>query len=491
MPAVATIAVSVTARIKKFIKGLKRGIRAMSNFATKIRRIARAAAKFGSVLTAVSVGAITLFIRQSFKLLDALAKTADRLGLTVDQLRGLERAAELTGTQVEQFRKAIANMVRNVDEAARGTGEAKAALGELNIDLARLARLDPAEQFLALSRAFRDLPSQTRKLALAADIFTLRGTKLLNLLDLGPKRIREMLKESKRLFGSFSRFDLSRIEAANDAIADMGRALRGIADTLAITFAPALKTIADKIADIFVDFRTKLITDIIPAVRKFVISIANEIGKIIHNIRIEFNSFLGELTQGIATLLDVIAEGVGILVNFEAMNKIFSLSNKLAAFGIRRKAMATRLQEQGAPLLGDRLKNIFIRINQEAARSFVSNILGDLRNNIRARLDKIKRAFDIDVGGAVKTIDIQAINRFKKLVRSFLPGTFMTFRRTPQEEKQSISFQQVALSRTFLPGLSALQKREQLVRDPQLAQVIRIAKEGNRILKDGIVGVAG
>jgi hypothetical protein len=267
--ATASIAVSVKARTRDFNRKLKQSGRNVETFGARVRRLARGIAKFGTAITAVAAGGMAIFIKQSFSTLDALAKTSDRLGITADKLRGFERAAELSGSTIEVFRKGIQNMSKNIAEAASGTGEAKDTLAALRLDAAKLVRLKPDEVFLRISKAIKGMPSQIQKIGAMSDIFGMRGISLLNMIELGDKRLRAMLETSVRLSGSFSRLDLSAIERANDAIADMRRAFRGIIDTLAVQFADPLTAIAEKLTDWLVGVRRALF-DSLPGIGNFI-----------------------------------------------------------------------------------------------------------------------------------------------------------------------------------------------------------------------------
>ncbi|NIO43792.1 MAG: hypothetical protein GTO41_28720, partial [Burkholderiales bacterium] len=197
----ASLGVSLVARTaqwRKAIKGMQTSLRA---FGDSVRRVARKVAMFGTALTALATGAVALMVKRSFEMLDALGKTADRIGISVNALRGLERAAERTGADVEMLRKGLTMMMRNVADAAQGIGEAKQALELLRLDAKKLMTLKPDEMFLRIAGALEKVRTRTAKIGIMADIFGMRAVKLLNLADQGEERIRGMLKTAERLYG--------------------------------------------------------------------------------------------------------------------------------------------------------------------------------------------------------------------------------------------------------------------------------------------------
>jgi len=119
--------------------------KSIQNAASKTRKrvneLTPAFVKFGAGAATAAAGALAAFTRMSMISIDNLGKTADKLGTTTETLAGLQHAAELTGVSTETMNMALQRMTRRVAEAAVGTGEAKGALEELNIDAAQLVKL--------------------------------------------------------------------------------------------------------------------------------------------------------------------------------------------------------------------------------------------------------------------------------------------------------------------------------------------------------------
>ena len=94
-----------------------------------------------AIASAVGIGGIGLMIQQSLKATDALAKTATRIGTTTEALSKLHFAADLTGVSTDTMNMALQRFTRRTSEAARGTGEARGALRDLNLNAEHLLRL--------------------------------------------------------------------------------------------------------------------------------------------------------------------------------------------------------------------------------------------------------------------------------------------------------------------------------------------------------------
>ena len=88
----------------------------------------------GAAATAAA-GAVALFTKSNVNALDTLGKTASKLGVNVEFLQQMRFAAEQTGIETRTLDMGLQRFIRRVAEAAKGTGEAKAALQQLGIDV--------------------------------------------------------------------------------------------------------------------------------------------------------------------------------------------------------------------------------------------------------------------------------------------------------------------------------------------------------------------
>ncbi len=424
---VASLAVSIVARTDKFRKGMRRATRILKKFGASVRSMALKVAKFGSVLAGVAVGGLALFIKQSFAGLDVLAKTSDKLGIQIDQLRGLERAMELTGGSAEQFRKSIIAMSKNINEAAQGTGEAIQAFEDLGLKAEDLVGLSPDKALVKILKKLDLIPGSIRRIGIAADIFGARsGTALLNLAALGPK-LKLTIAGASRLFGKFTRVQLNAVERANDAIGDMFRSLRGIADRLAVEIAPVVEQIAFALTDAFVEFRKNLTSTILPAVKKFFVQGANFADLFFATLKVD----IADLK--IATLT-TIAEVLAALRR--DTTPILKIRERVKFRALRGRDRLDMLASGRLPLLGDRLaKRLGVFIDKAAAKFQEGQ--ADREKRREAFMDKLR----------VRTPS------------AALAGAGGIANRVGQ-------FQSIDLSRQSLRNFPG-QKREQIVKDPE------------------------
>lgn len=223
----------------KSVRSLKALKRSFSNVGKGVRRL------HGALIGIAAAGGIGLLIKRSIEAGDALAKTADKLGLTTEALAGLQHAGELTGIAVNTTNMAIQRMVRRLAEAAQGMGEAQGALKELGLDAQELADLTPDEAFIKIAGAMKKVRSEADKVRLSFKLFDSEGVALKNTLALGEAGLRAAAVEARELGIAISRVDAAKLEDANDAILKMKQSFSGLVTQLAIKLAPIIKEVTD------------------------------------------------------------------------------------------------------------------------------------------------------------------------------------------------------------------------------------------------------
>ena len=259
MATIGKLAVSVTARTKSFRKGLGRARGSLLSFAAGVKRVAIRAVKFGAVLTGAAAAALSLLVRREFQAIDATAKFADEVGLSIKTMMGLQHAAAITGTKHEMLKKGLQRMVRVVGESEQGYGTALNGLAALGLKAEELGKLNTEQIFLRLSDAISGIKSPTKKAAAGYAIFGRQAQELMTLLNTGSKGLRDLIEENERLEGSFGRIDASRVEAANDAIERTGVTIRGMIRHIAVGLAPFVRRVADMLTSGFIIAREKLL----------------------------------------------------------------------------------------------------------------------------------------------------------------------------------------------------------------------------------------
>lgn len=307
---------NVNKKLQKVANATRGVRRAFASMASKAGKGLRSVGSFASgvvkklgLLGLAGAGAFGLVVRSSLNATDALGKTARKIGTTAGDLAKLRYAADLTGVSTQTMDMALQRFTRRTAEAARGTGEAKGALRELEIDARQLLKLPLAEQMTVLADAFEGVKNPADKVRIAMKLFDSEGVALVNTLGLGKDALIEMMGEAEGLGIVLSQEAVQGVEDANDSITRLRTLIRGFRDQTIAKLAPALQTVIDKFVNLgkeaaggdFENIGTVIANKIIEGFRAIVIvfqDLLNNMGEIAHQIkRIYRNIFSSEETR--------------------------------------------------------------------------------------------------------------------------------------------------------------------------------------------------
>ena len=276
MPVIGELATLVTAKTAPFERGMRKSRRETKDTAGVMRSLgskmpqmigAPMMALASGPMAAVAAGAATVAVgflkakqaaeafvgqvKEQFVEIDRIAKAAATLDIDASVFAALERGADRAGVSMSQLETGLQAFSKRIGEVATlGTGEAKKGLDALGLSAAELLRLPFDKRLAIVADRLGSMETQSERAAVAATLFGRAGQgPLLNFLNQGGDSIRAMRGELERLGVSFDSVEAAKVEAANDAIADLKLSLTGFARSAAIVVAPAIKELADKGTD--------------------------------------------------------------------------------------------------------------------------------------------------------------------------------------------------------------------------------------------------
>tara|TARA_R110001583_G_scaffold21308_3_gene80878 strand:+ start:26217 stop:28046 length:1830 start_codon:yes stop_codon:yes gene_type:complete len=272
MATLSTLVINVKGNSAHLQKELSKASKKAKAFAKKVRANSEKVVK--SLGTIGTVGAVALgaIYKQSSANIDALAKQADKLGMTTRALGGLQHAADLTGVSSKALNKGLLDMTVKVQDAAKGTGEAKEAIKELGLNAQVLAKMSPDQQFKKIAEAMKGVEHHGNKVAIAYDLFGAKGTDLINTLALGEAGLNKTAKEADALGISLNRVDASKVEAANDSLTKSAGVFTGIGNSITIGLSPYVNALSDEFYNSalevggFGEFTTKALNAVVESV---------------------------------------------------------------------------------------------------------------------------------------------------------------------------------------------------------------------------------
>jgi len=208
-------------------QGLTGMVRGVSDRLTDLNHSASAATSgiksFAEALgVAVGGGSIVAVFKAIVNQLDDMADSAQKVGLTVEQLSALAHAADSSGVSFENLQNGLQKFAKRLAESATGTDKASKLMRALGID----ASQGTLPAFERLADVFASTEDGAAKVAASAELIGQRmGPELIPLLNSGSDGIRRMMEEAKRL-------GLVMTTDASDAAGDFNDGIQLLNDSI-------------------------------------------------------------------------------------------------------------------------------------------------------------------------------------------------------------------------------------------------------------------
>lgn len=287
----------------------------------QMRKVGAAAEGLGKSMARLGIGAagITALTGAAGALVssfaaagDLTAKTADRVGVGVEQFQAWRFAADRAGVGNEEFSKALLKLNTNIGTALVGKGPALEVLDGFGIrlrDASGAART--TEQILPeLADKLQRIQSPSLRAAAAAKLFGAQvGSQMVTLLAGGSQGLEEMTDRAKEL-GLVIGEDAARGgESFIDAMTDLQYSLSGVKNVLATALMPKLTELGNKLTDVIIKYR--------PQIEAFATAFAENLPGNIEKV----TGFLGDLYDGVKPVIAIFSS---LSDTFGAANLIFT-----------------------------------------------------------------------------------------------------------------------------------------------------------------------
>lgn len=236
---------------KLFLRGVKATARGVGRLAKKTAKLGLGFAKVlaaGAIAGAVAIGTLVKKVADAGDKFDKMSK---RTGLSTEFLSRMGHAAELSGTDIDTLEKAVRRNAKSANDAANELASAKRSYDQLGVSVKNAAGelKDPEQLFGETILALSKLENQSKKSALAQELFGRAGTALLPMLTEGKKGLVEMMQEADRLGITWSKAATEDAAAFNDSLSRMRAAAFGIFKIIGVKLLPMFTRAAEGVAD--------------------------------------------------------------------------------------------------------------------------------------------------------------------------------------------------------------------------------------------------
>ena len=333
-------------------------ITAVDKFSKPIKKLSAGLAKAGSMAAGLgktlgkvaigitaTVGALSLVVGRYVEMLDKIGKTSEKLGIDPMFLQKLRFAAEQTGVEVRALDMGLQRFIRRTAEAARGTGEAKTALDDLNIQLfdANGNMRNVESVLFDVADAIANTKDSAEQVRLAFKFFDSEGVALVATLKQGSAGLKEFFQEAENLGLLISNETVDNAEDFADSINRVKKQINAIVAAILGAFLPVLDKMSGGISEFLAQSRDvdgtfdslgrKIAVDLVVAFAKGLIAV----GRFADGLEESFVSIKNQFIDFQVSILKTLESSFLFGDQTEEINKL--LKQKTKATGDAGRAM--------------------------------------------------------------------------------------------------------------------------------------------------------
>ena len=260
MAEIGELKVKLTADSSEFNKGLKdaekslqsagrQGDQASKSLSASMRKLAKTGPLVAAAAVAAGAAILTKMVSAQLKAIDASAKMADKLGVSMEAMGAFEHIANLTGTSVNTLGNALQQLEVRMGQAQAGTGNAGEALNRLGFSVKEITDMEPDKAFYALAESLQGVTDRTEQAYLATELFGRGGKELLGVIRSSGDGLADMAAEAEALGLTMSRDAAAQVERFNDQMTRLRAVGEGAFRQLTVQLTPALNSLADALFD--------------------------------------------------------------------------------------------------------------------------------------------------------------------------------------------------------------------------------------------------
>jgi hypothetical protein len=209
MGLLGSLVITTAVNTKGLGTGYKKAGASVNGFSARVKAANTGIVALGVKLIAVlgpiiAVSKVISGIADSMSDLDRLGKFSDEVGLTVNELRGLQLGSELSGTSVQNLEKGVQRLTRRLGEASLGFGQGRAALEQLGLSADKLTKLTTFDALKKVADQIKAQKTPAEQAAAAYGLFGRQGQEMLSFLNAGSAGLDAFVQRAEELGGSLA-----------------------------------------------------------------------------------------------------------------------------------------------------------------------------------------------------------------------------------------------------------------------------------------------
>lgn len=258
---VSTLEVRLTGDVQEALSGLNKVGQRAQKLGKQMRRTGyQLSRQFTAPLAGAGV-ALVGGAAMASEFADEIDKMSVRTGIARERLQELRFAGDQLGVGFEAIEKGVEAISRRLPQFESGTGNVAEAWQSLGVDLRDAeGELRPmGKLFPEVIDALSGMENETRRNAIAMQLFGRRGGELIPILEAGEGRMGDLMDRARDLGIVMSDEQVGAWVEFKDQVAEVGEVLRAAAIEIASSFLPLLK---DRLVPLFRDHVAPLLSRI-------------------------------------------------------------------------------------------------------------------------------------------------------------------------------------------------------------------------------------
>jgi hypothetical protein len=171
---------------------------------------------------------------------DSTRQFAASLGVSYQELRTLQVAADLSGASTEELAKAFTKAQVTISKAASGSKDATKLLDALGLSVAELSTQTSTQQLQTIAAAINSIENPAQRAAAAVGIFGRSGAELLPTFRELPENLQAAQQFLEGFKGGLTQVDADKIDSIGDSFSLATQAMQELASKILVELQPAL-----------------------------------------------------------------------------------------------------------------------------------------------------------------------------------------------------------------------------------------------------------
>lgn len=218
------------------------------NIGSVLKGVGTAVAGVGAAVAGVGLAAGKL-VTDAAASAGALVDLSVKTGLSTDKLQEFAYIGEQVGTSQETITGSLSKLVRSMDAARAGTGDAGKAFQTLGIRItdANGNLRDNSAVFADVIDALGKIPNETERDALSMRLFGKSAQELNPLIAAGTEEINRLAQEARDMGAVIDGDAVQSLAGFNDTLASIKLSLQGVGGSVAAAFLPGFQGLGDQV----------------------------------------------------------------------------------------------------------------------------------------------------------------------------------------------------------------------------------------------------